>query len=302
MNPLVSIIVPIYRTSLNYVEICFDSIVAQSYPHNKLELVVFIEDSPDKYLRHLERLLKNIKNINILYAVGEQSRGLAYSRNEAIRMSNGKIILLLDSDDFLDPHAVSRCIKKINAGFDFVYTNHKKISADGASIIHYRDKRFYQGCIELYKHTVFNPLLHATFVFHCQVFRRSVFEEVGGFREDLKYGEEVDFHLRVDELCEYNNYALIPEYLYYYRDNPDSISHQKDNYTLLINNISKILVEGAQRRKFDVQKAERIGRVKPTNAAHYALYNSANELLKFPYLDYDTLKINSLYMDKTGPK
>ena len=61
MNPLVSIIVPIYRTSLNYVEICFDSIVAQSYPHNKLELVVFIEDSPDKYLRLLERLLKNIK-------------------------------------------------------------------------------------------------------------------------------------------------------------------------------------------------------------------------------------------------
>lgn len=193
----------------------------------------------------------------------------------------------------MHPNIISKCILEFHNNIDFVYTNHLKVSATGDNVIQERDKSIYQELISAYKNTIFDPFLHSTFLFHSQMFRRTIFDKVGGFREDLKFGEEVDFHLRIEELSQHNNYGLIAEYLYYYRNNPSSICHQPDKYFTLIKNIRNILVESAQRRGYDVHKAVRVGRAKPTNAAHYALYDSKQRLIELPYFDLNSLKISN---------
>lgn len=206
MTPSISIIVPIYNTNLEYVEDCLKSVVSQSYPHKRLEIIVYDEGSSKNYSNNLNKLLNNIETIHVSRLGNEKKTSLAHSRNEAIDIASGNYIMLLDSDDFLHPEAVSRCVQKFEYNIDFVYTNHIKISSRKEGIIHYRDKRIYQDILLKYKNTIFNPFLYATFVFHCQMFKRTIFDKVGKFREDLLFGEEVDFHLKVDELCNHNNF------------------------------------------------------------------------------------------------
>ena len=206
-------------------------------------------------------------------------------------MASGEYVLLLDSDDVLHPKIVEKCIKAFSDKVELVYTNHVKVSADRKSVIHERDKRVYQRLLAQYKGTLFDPLLHSTFIFHCQVIKRATFLRVGGFRTDLGYGDEVDMHLRLSELSPEVNFALVPESLYYYRDNPSSIVRNQYLYTQLIAKIESIIVESAQRRGLDIVSAKRLGRAFPTHAAHYVLFNSTGSRIEAPYFDYEACRI-----------
>ena len=295
MRPLVSIIVPVYNTPFTYVRECLSSVVAQTL-RGVVELVVFDDGSTPEYKRQLKHLLNEVEHeMSVLFGKTEENRGLCHARNDAVRMASGEYVLFLDSDDVLDPTIVEKCVKAFTDEIVLMYTNHIKVSVDGKSVIHQRDKRVYQGLLRQFKGTVFDPLLHCTFIFHCQVIRRSEFLKLGGLRTDLGYGDEVDMHLRLSELSPAINFALIPETLYYYRDNPDSIVNKPDLYVRLIENIERIIVEAAQRREFDVQRAKRIGRALPTHAAHYVLLNSDGARIEAPYFDYETCRLKPEY-------
>ena len=135
-------------------------------------------------------------------------------------------------------------------------------------------------------------MLHATFVFHCQIFRRTAFHQVGGFRTDLRSGEEVDFHLRLSELSPLVNYNHVPSYLYTYRDNPESVCHDADYYSNLVSNIEQIIVETTQRRQYPISEARRTGRASNTHAAHYFLKNIDGQYIYSPWFDYENNMLN----------
>ena len=274
MRPRLSIVIPVFNTPLTYVAECLSSVVAQT-SRDITELLVFDDGSSPEYKRRLKQLVGQIENeVSVLFAETHENRGLCYARNDAIEMASGEYVLLLDSDDVLDPTIVEKCANTFESGPVFVYTNHAKVSADRRSMIHERDKRGYHRLMQEFDGTVFDPLLHATFIFHAQVMRRDAFLQLGGFRTDLLYGDEVDMHLRIGELSSGARFELVPETLYHYRDNPYSIVHQPDLYTKLITNIERIIVEAAQRRGFDIVAASRMGRALRTHAAHYALFLS----------------------------
>jgi len=297
MNPLVSIIVPVYNTPIFYVRECLSSVSAQTL-RKHVELIVFDDGSLFEYKKQLKQLLSDIgSEVSVVFGETETNRGLCYARNDAIRMASGEYVLLLDSDDVLHPAIVEKCVQMFSDKVELVYTNHVKVSADRRTVIHERDKRVYQRLLAQFKGTLFDPLLHCTFIFHCQVIRRATFLSLGGFRTDLGYGDEVDMHLRLSELSPEVNFALVPETLYYYRDNPYSIVRNQHLYTRLIANIESIIVEAAQRRGFDVVRAKRIGRALPTHAAHYVLFDSSGARIKAPYFDYETYRIRPEYLN-----
>ncbi len=76
-----------------------------------------------------------------------------------------------------------------------------------------------------------------------------------------------------------------------YRDNPFSVVHDKDYYGRLIENIGRILVEGAQRIEVPAVAAERIGRAEETHAAHYRLIGSDGAQIRARWFDYDLNRI-----------
>lgn len=62
--------------------------------------MVYDEGSSENYKKRLETILKEIQTIDVLHYGNEAQTSLAQSRNEAIHRSNGRLIQLLDSDDF----------------------------------------------------------------------------------------------------------------------------------------------------------------------------------------------------------
>lgn len=296
MKPLVSIIVPVYNTPLAYVAECLSSVAAQT-SREIVELVVFDDGSTPGYKSQLKQLVSGVeREVPVLFAETDENRGPCYARNDAVGMASGEYVLLLDSDDVLDPTIVEECAKTFAGGPLLVYTNHLKVSADRQSVIHERDKRAYHRLMQEFKGTVFDPLLHCTFIFHAQVIRRDAFLQLGSFRTDLGYGDEVDMHLRLSELSSEADFALVPESLYHYRDNPHGIVHQPDLYARLITNIEGIIVEASQRRGFGVVRASRIGRALRTHAAHYVLFSNHGARIEAPYFDYQTCCLKPEYL------
>lgn len=96
MNPLVSIIVPIYNSEL-YLRRCFDSIVNQTYKN--IEVLLINDGSPDKSQLICEEYQNKYSNFTLYNKV---NGGLGSARNYGLDNCKGDYISFLDSDDWID--------------------------------------------------------------------------------------------------------------------------------------------------------------------------------------------------------
>jgi glycosyltransferase involved in cell wall biosynthesis len=297
IHPTFSIIVPVFKTPLDYVQQAFESVRAQTLA-SECELVVWDDGSPVTYKREIRRLISLLQGIRVIYGEYENNQGLCHARNSAIDLATGEWLLLLDADDLLDRCILEQVKPAFVPGVELVYTDHILVSSDGSRIIHERAKAVYQHLHGQFKGSIHDPMFQATFIFHCQIFRRATFLQLGKFRIDLGSGEEVDLHLRISELSSSVNYRHVPGYYYIYRDNPESVCHDNEYYSKLISNISQILVESAHRQGYPIYEAKRIGRSSNTHAAHYLLTSTGGQDIYSPWFDYEKCAIRSEFFIK----
>ena len=171
------------------------------------------------------------------------------------------------------------------------FTDEARVSANARKVISVRDKRAYAALLREHAGTPFDPLVHATFVVHGQFVRREELEAIGGPRTDVEYGDEMDTPIRIAEVAGPEGLVHVPETLYLYRRNPRSVVHQPDEWKLIVRCNERIVLEGAQRRGIDVARAVRLGRAKPFDITHYALFDASGGQLRAPYVDYDELSL-----------
>lgn len=95
MNDLISIVVPVYNTSL-YLNRCLDSIINQSY--NNLEVILVDDGSVDNSSLICMEYVK--KDARFKY-FKQKNGGAASARNFGINASSGKYIGFVDSDDVI---------------------------------------------------------------------------------------------------------------------------------------------------------------------------------------------------------
>ena len=103
----VSIIIPVYNVE-SYLAECLESAVNQD--HDNIEIIAINDGSTDGSLSILEKFRETHKNIKI-YTI--ENHGQSIARNMGIKASTGEYILFLDSDDYIEKHTISHCIKKI---------------------------------------------------------------------------------------------------------------------------------------------------------------------------------------------
>ncbi|MFR3043069.1 MAG: glycosyltransferase [Thomasclavelia spiroformis] len=211
-----SIIISVYNTPIKYINECLNSILNQEEYKSELEIVVWDDGSSLSYKKELSKLVSTY-NLNIKYDGSIENQGLAKARNHAINISTGEWLIILDSDDFLANNSLKLIEDYIflNPEYDFIYSNHIYISENGKDIIYIREKSIYQYYHALYKGTIIDPLLSSTYIFHCQIFRRRLFNELKGFDETISSGEEVDFHIRASNLSKKINIGHLDENIYY---------------------------------------------------------------------------------------
>jgi len=107
MKPLVSIIVPVYNSERKITR-CIESILKQNYKPK--EIFVVDDGSNDNTLKILEGYSQKI---NILK---QERRGPGAAKNLAVLKSSGKILVFVDSDEYLLPDYIEKITRPIRAG------------------------------------------------------------------------------------------------------------------------------------------------------------------------------------------
>ncbi|MCH4240596.1 MAG: glycosyltransferase [Prevotella sp.] len=99
-NPLISIIVPIYKVE-KYLPKCVESIVHQTYKN--LEIILVDDGSPDRCGKMCDEYAAKDNRIKVIH---KQNGGLSDARNIAIDIAKGEYITFVDSDDYVKPNYV----------------------------------------------------------------------------------------------------------------------------------------------------------------------------------------------------
>jgi glycosyltransferase involved in cell wall biosynthesis len=124
-SPVISVIVPIYNVE-KYLERCLDSIIVQTY--RNFEIIAVNDGSTDNSLSILNRYARNDDRIRI---INQKNKGLSGARNSAIKVSNGRYLIFVDSDDTIEKSLFEDVLKFALANdLDMVTYGYTKLSED----------------------------------------------------------------------------------------------------------------------------------------------------------------------------
>lgn len=119
---LVSIVIPIYNVE-KYLEQCIISILEQSY--NKIEVLLIDDGSTDKSKDICDMFER--KDIRV-HAYHKSNGGLSDARNYGMTKCNGKYVMFVDGDDWLDKETVSESLEFAERNeLDIVFFTYKGI-------------------------------------------------------------------------------------------------------------------------------------------------------------------------------
>ena len=103
-NPLVSIIVPIYKVE-PYLRRCLDSIVNQTYTN--LEIILVDDGSPDGCPQICDEYAARDKRIVVIH---KDNGGLSDARNAGLDICKGEYISFVDSDDWTNENYIANLL------------------------------------------------------------------------------------------------------------------------------------------------------------------------------------------------
>jgi len=215
LQPTISIIVPTYNTKIRFLEACLDSVINQSYPN--WELCIADDASPDAaVVQKIKQYAARDKRIKLVER--KQNGHISLASNSAIKIASGAYLALLDHDDVLWPNALYEIVKVINADpeTDFIYTDEDKIDEAG----------------KLHSYPFFKPdwspefLESCNYITHFSCIRKTVVEQVGGFRKGYEGAQDWDLFIRVSEAT--GKVRHIPKVLYSWRVHAASTAQDTD--------------------------------------------------------------------------
>lgn len=110
-KPLVSVTITTYNSEVT-IEAVLESLLVQDYPLKAIEVIVVEGHSIDNTLNILERFRKDYRDNfhDFKVVLHERNLGVSKARNDGIKLSKGKYIVILDSDVILPHNAISEMI------------------------------------------------------------------------------------------------------------------------------------------------------------------------------------------------
>ena len=213
--PTISILTPLYNTPENYLREFLDSFVGQTAPNGQLCLA----DASDAAHSRVGEIVREYqqKNQRIGYKKIE-NQGIAANTNAAAALATGEYLALADHDDILAPHAMYSMGKAIlelrrrGEPDSFVYSDEALFTKDIRRPLAAHFKPDYAP----------DYLLCCNYICHLAVFKRELFEQLGGERPECDGSQDHDLFLRLIERT--GGAAHLPQVLYYWRVHSGSTS------------------------------------------------------------------------------
>lgn len=200
MNPLVSVIVPLYNAA-PYIGETLESVLASTY--RPIEVVVVDDGSTDESLSRAQGFAEAHPEVKVLT---QPNAGVSAARNHAIREAKGELILPLDADDKIGRTYIEHALAAMQEGVRIVGCRAEFIGAKSG------EWRLPVFSRELLARKNMIPIT--------SLFRKADWEKVGGFCEEEIYREDWDFWLSMIELG--GEYVRLDEVGLYYRVLPHS--------------------------------------------------------------------------------
>ncbi|MFM9267672.1 glycosyltransferase [Tychonema sp. BBK16] len=210
-QPLVSIIIPCYNHATLLRE-AVESVVIQTYPNWEC---IIVNDGSSDDTSNLTNYLIQLYPQKSLRLIDKPNTGPADSRNVGVQQSSGKFILFLDADDKLHPKFIEECVEILLAKpqVGFVYTDVQHFGANCDLVIH--------GDFDA------NRFLRDNQAPATSLFRREIYEQVGGLKKVMKLGcEDWEFWVSAYEKG-WLGERLPKPYLYYRQHGDGSSRTQK---------------------------------------------------------------------------
>lgn len=193
----VSVVIPAFN-SARFIAGALRSVQEQSLP--PLEIVVVDDGSTDE----TEEIVRAAQRLTPIVYHRVKHRGAAQARNLGVAHARGEWIAFLDADDRWHPEKLAVQFEQIVKHSDgvFFYSDFEVEQPDGTLVPRASARPFHRAKADDWKKL-------ATIVFRDQPFpfpstvlvRKRVFEELGGFRVDMrgKYYEDFELFARIAE-------------------------------------------------------------------------------------------------------
>lgn len=184
-DPLVSVVTPLYNSATT-VGATLSGVLTQTHP--RVECIVVDDGSTDgseDICRGYGDRITHVRTPN---------RGSSAARNTAMELSTGEFIAFCDSDDVLLPPYLAAALDTYRAaggGRRIVMNDALLLSTNGVA----HGRRLINRSYPAPKQQRL-AILQKNFVPILSVFPRALYEEIGGFDEDLDFTEDWEFWIR----------------------------------------------------------------------------------------------------------
>ncbi|MBN3732276.1 glycosyltransferase family 2 protein [Burkholderia sp. Tr-20390] len=204
-RPLISILVPVRETSVRYLELTVQSVLAQIYENWELCIAVdsTVALEVASYLRSVSERDSRIKVafLNSGGYVSAKAKG-------ALELATGEFAATLGQNDVLSPHSLYLIALQVNEidDLNIIYSDSDEMDESGI-----RGNAFFKSS--------WNPDLFFScdMISRSVVYRTSLVREVGGFRVEYEGGHDRDLTLRCVKRSMPFQIRHIPRVLYHFR-------------------------------------------------------------------------------------
>jgi glycosyltransferase involved in cell wall biosynthesis len=189
--PRFSVVIPLYNKE-NFIENTILSLLNQTF--SDFEVLLVNDCSTDAS----EQIVKRFNDRRIQLIQHQINKGLSASRNTGIRSAKANYIAFLDADDLWKPSFLEKIDLLINQYPDasLFATKYEVLHKENRIVTHdFKLKDFAKhGIITNFFESNLNQSIYYP---SCLCVKKSIFEDVGYYNEDVNYSEDVDFNLRV---------------------------------------------------------------------------------------------------------
>lgn len=182
---LVSVIIPAYNAE-DYIAETVQSVLSQTY--RNIEVLVIDDGSKDQTRERLTPYLNKIRYIH------QSNQGESVARNHGLRQSRGEYIVFLDADDILCRDMVEQSVFALSQKSEF-----RVVYGHRVGFVHPDPERLLPITpVPATSGNVLPDIIRgATLVPGQFLVHKECLEHLGGFAEDMQFGEDWEFLLRL---------------------------------------------------------------------------------------------------------
>lgn len=225
--PKISIIIPCYKVE-KYLDRCVESVVNQTF--RDIEIILVDDCSPDEVPQMCDDWTQKDNRIKVIHKPVNQ--GLGFARNTGMAAAQGDYVAFIDADDYVDEDMYQKLYNEaVSSCADIVFCGMKQELANGhcVCVSDFSERKvFHKNELQELSIRYFDSPYGRNLIMSVwhSVYKRELISDIRFYSEREVCSEDLPFQVMAFNKA--NSVSYIPDALYYYCFNTNSLSHSFD--------------------------------------------------------------------------